>query len=359
MHPLIVLTGVGVLLHWAFDERDKKMPAIQKQFDDFHAAIKLDEDDEKANLRKKRDNLIDDLRSHLPDDVPAFEHFHQGSYSMHTGVVPLDGNYDIDVGIIFDCQKDKYPDPVALKKKVRDALDRYGRTVNIRRPCVTVNYLRDGKTEYHVDLAVYAKRDDGLLDLAKGKENSDESKRIWEVSDPKRLTELICKRFDDAADRDQYRRCIRFLKRWRDVKFGSGAPLSIALTVAAYRWFRPNKTTNGTYIDLLALKDWVNAMLSHFSTVWTDEGMHDRLNVTLPVTPNVDVMSWMTRLQMETFKSRLTELRNALQKAYDETLPEESAKVLAKQFGDKFPIPEKSATARSVIAPAIGTGTSA
>lgn len=150
---------------------------------------------------------------------------------MHTGVVPLDGNYDIDVGLVFDCQKDKYTDPVELKKKVRDALNTNGRTVSIRRPCVTVNYMRGDQPEYHVDLAVYVKRADALLDLAKGKENSDASLRVWEPANPEELTLLICNRFDDAAERAQYRRCIRYLKRWRDVQFrNGGSPLSIALS---------------------------------------------------------------------------------------------------------------------------------
>jgi tRNA nucleotidyltransferase (CCA-adding enzyme) len=119
------------------------MPAVQKQFEDFHTAIKLDNDDEKANLREKRKVLIDALSANLDKEVPSFETFNQGSYAMHTGVVPLDGNYDIDVGVIFDCNQSKYPDPVVLKKKVRDAVNTHGRTVLIRRPCVTVNYIRN------------------------------------------------------------------------------------------------------------------------------------------------------------------------------------------------------------------------
>jgi hypothetical protein len=191
-------------LAWLFDDKDSKMPAVQKQFDDFHDKIKLDIDDEKAKLRDKRETLLKTLRANLGDDVPVFENFNQGSYSMHTGVVPLDGNYDIDVGIVFDCKRDKYSDPVALKKKVRDALDSNGRTVNIRRPCVTVNYMRGGAPEYHVDLAIYTKRDDELIDLAKGKENSGASHRIWDAADPRELTRLICERFEDEADRAQF-----------------------------------------------------------------------------------------------------------------------------------------------------------
>ena len=69
--------------------------AVQTYFEDFHRAIRLDEDDENAKLREKRDTLLKDLFNRLPEGMPSFESFHQGSYSMRTGTVPLDGNYDI------------------------------------------------------------------------------------------------------------------------------------------------------------------------------------------------------------------------------------------------------------------------
>ena len=336
------------------------MPAVQKQFEEFHSNIKLDEDDEKAKLREKRETLLKALRSNLDDDVPTFESFNQGSYSMHTGVVPLDGNYDIDVGLIFDCKRDKYPNPVDLKKEVRDALNSNGRTVLIRRPCVTVNYMRDGTPEYHVDLAIYTKRDDDQLDLAKGKEKSAENFRIWELSDPKKLTERINNAFKDANQQAQFRRCIRYMKRWRDIQFrNGGAPLSIALTVSAREWFKPRFETSGNPTDILALLDWVKAMLSHFENAYTDEGWHMRLKVILPVTPNNDLMEGMTKGQMGTFKEKLETLRDALSDSYDEDLPEDACKLLNKQFGDDFKIPEKTQTAKAVAAPVISTGNSA
>lgn len=337
------------------------MPAVQKQFEDFHTNIKLDNDDEKAKLREKRETLLKALRINLGDDVPSFENFNQGSYSMHTGVVPLDLNYDIDVGLIFDCNRDKYPDPVELKKKVRDALNSNGRTVLIRRPCATVNYMRDGEPEYHVDLAIYSKRDDGLLDLAKGKENSGDDFRVWEASDPKTLTDLICSAFKDSNELAQYRRCIRYIKRWRDVQFrNGGAPLSIALTVSAKEWFRPRFETSGKPTDLLALLDWGEAMLSRFETVYTnDDGWHERLKVMLPVIPYSDLMAGMTKGQMATFKAKLEALRDALSDAYYEELPEDACKLLNKQFGDDFKVPEKAETAKAVTASVISTGNSA
>lgn len=336
------------------------MPAVQTQFDEFHDAIKLDEDDEKATLREKRETLVKALRENLPADVPLFTKFDQGSYSMSTGVVPLDGNYDIDVGLVFDCTREKYPDPVALKKKVHTALNIPPRTVVIRRPCVTVNYMRGDIPIYHVDLAIYAGRSDGLLDIAKGKENSTAAHRTWEPSDPKGLTKLICEAFTDARDLAQYRRCVRYIKRWRDVQFrNGGAPLSIALTVAARAWFKPRFEASGKSSDLLALQNWVKALLNNFSWMTTDEGFHQRLKVNLPVTPFSDLMAGMTRLQMENFKGKLESLCDALGKAYDEGVPEEACKCLQKQFGDDFPVPPKAATAKTVVAPVISTGNSA
>ena len=337
------------------------MPAIQKSFEEFHGRIKFDDDDEKAKLREKRKVLIDALKANLDKDVPAFDTFNQGSYAMHTGVVPLHGNYDIDVGVIFDCNQGRYPDPVVLKKNVRDALNTTTRTVLIRRPCVTVNYLRNGEPEYHVDLAIYTKRDDGQLDIAKGKENSAPEFRVWEVSNPKRLTEIIGNVFTDEKDLAQYRRCIRYIKRWRDVQFSSGgAPLSIALTVAAKQWFRPNIGTTGTPCDLLAMLDWVKVFLSNFEYTSTDdEGLHYRLKIQLPVSPGGDLMAKLTKVQMETFKLKLEGLHDALAKAYDEDLPEEACKHLNKQFGADFLVPDKAETAKPVKAAAISTGNSA
>lgn len=337
------------------------MAAVQTYFEQFHSNIRLDDDDENAKLREKRDTLVKDLRNRLPEDMPGFDSFNQGSYSMNTGTVPRDGNYDIDVGIIFDCKKDKYEDPVELKKKVRDALNYGNRTVNIRRPCVTVNYMRNGEPEYHVDLAIYVKRDDDMLDITMGKEHSEDDKRIYQVSEPKRLTSLINDRFsgDDAA---QYRRCIRYIKRWRDVQFSNGgAPLSIALTVAAYRWFQVNKDImSGKYIDLVALRLLVKNMLNQFTSVITEDGkISSRLKIILPVQPSSDLMEKLTDTQMETFKVKLQYLYDALVDASEEPLPEEACKTLRRQFGDEFPVPAKEETAKAVSAPYVSTGTSA
>ena len=208
------------------------MARVQKQFEQFHDAIKLDNYDENAKLREKRDLLLKELRDKLPDDLKKFEFFNQGSYSIGTGVAPRDGNYDIDVGIKFNKVKETW-DPVDLKIAVRDALSLSKRTVLVRRPCVTVEYKRDGEAMYHVDLAVYSLGDNGQLHLSMGKEHSDQSLVSWAVSDPEGLKEKLLNKFS-GENHKQFKRIVRYLKRWRDNKVGHDKLISVAITVAVW-----------------------------------------------------------------------------------------------------------------------------
>jgi len=332
------LFGVAVIALGALfiGSRRGNSPAVQTYFERFHERIRLAEDNEKAELRDKRQILLANLEANLPPGTPPFEWFNQGSYALHTGTVPLDGDYDIDIGLIFDCTRSAYKDPVALKMLVRDALQRGRRTVEVRNSCVTAQYLRKGKATYHVDFAIYTKRAKGSLDIAKGKECSEPGRRLWEESNPQLLSKTLssCFRGDDLR---QYRRCIRYIKRWRDLHFTSGAPISIALTVAAYRWFRPrHRHLNSQPLDLLALRDWTKSMVDRFETARTAEGSHMRLHVELPVEPKVDLLAKLTKAQMLRLQSMLASLHDSLDLATHASTLEESIRLLSEQFGADF-----------------------
>jgi len=340
---------------------------LQRNFLKFHDIIRLREGDENANLREKRNTLVNALSAGIEaynearDEKIQFTHFNQGSYAMGTGTVPKDGNYDIDVGIEFQHPKDKFESSVALKKIVRDAIETKNRTVNIRRPCVTVNYIKNGETDYHVDLAIYAQTGGNELDLAMGREHSSEDQIYWQQSDPKGLIDVIGNRHtgDDAK---QFRRCIRYLKKWRDQRFsGSGSPISIGLTCAAYHHFEPSKDA-GEYSDLRAMKAMVSAMIS------SAEISGDRLSVSLPVRPWNDLFSEMTEIQMENFVDKLRDLKTAVDDAQSEASVKGACEILRKQFGVDFEVPEDDpgnskgpgGTAKtSSTAPFIHSGTSA
>lgn len=310
------------------------MAQLQTQFKQFHDAIKLGTYDEEATLRDKRDLLIANLKEGLKkiDNAPTFSHFNQGSYALGTGVRPKNSDYDIDVGLECNCAPDDYEDPVELKKIVRDALSHPRRTVAIRRPCVTVTYLQNGEPQYHVDLAIYAKREgDDHLHLAKGKENSQDELKVWEASAPKKLNNILVDKFADKDDRAQARRIIRYLKVWRNKHLPSGKPLSVALTCAVCKWLTPS-FDGDTPRDLGALLNLVNAMLQDFY-------LGGRLRIDLPVIPYGDLNAGMTQAQMDLFKEKLEKLKEALEKASDEAVEIEACKILQRVFGDDFPVP--------------------
>jgi hypothetical protein len=338
------------------------MADLQKYFEKFNQLIRLNRFEENAELREKRDMLVKELRENLGADVPGFEPFNQGSYAMNTGVRPKDGNYDIDVGLIFDCEPTEFPDPVALKVEVKKAIERHNRTVRIRRACVTVEYLRDGEVDYHVDLALYAKRPDGVgLDLAAGRESSGPEKRKWEQNDPKGLIDAITGRFADEQA-GQMRRTIRYLKRWRDHKFTPGTgPISVLLTIATFLWLTPQiDYFEKKPDDLAALIALLKRILAQFISSIDNHGSTvRRLVVRSPVVPREDLLAGTTDAQMATLYSKLEELRNALELAAQEPLPEKACAILAKQFGDEFPVPSPDETAKTVRKPYVTSGQSA
>lgn len=346
------------------------MTNLQPYFEKFHDEIKME--DENDILREKRDILIEKLRKGLQEKFetpPIFSNFNKGGYAMNLGVKPLEGDYDIDVGLEFEINKEEYPDPVVVKEWVYDALEGQTDDVKIKKPCVTVQYHLRKEPAYHVDFAVYAK--DGYSEniyLARGKPTSDKSDKKWEVDDPKGLIRIIREKFTDENDRLQFRRAIRSLKRWKAVKFspdGHEAPIGIGLTVCGYKWFSIYKTLADpvklvyTYNDLAATLNLVNAMLSNFHVVANEDGkVLYRLTVQLPVQPFNDLFEKMTNIQMTNFKLQLENLRDAMTKARDETDPREACKILQRQFGDDFPVPDIEETAQK-RGPAIISSSSA
>ncbi|AMC35273.1 hypothetical protein VN23_11970 [Janthinobacterium sp. B9-8] len=326
------------------------MAYAQTQFEKFHTEILLGFD-ESTTLRERRDALLNDIKNCISSDAPAYKHFMQGSYALSTGVTPLNGNPDMDIGLSFDCSPDDYEDPLTLKKFVRDALTRNNRTVTIRRPCVTVTYFKDGEATHHIDLAVYSSNSDGQTQLARGRESDPKAERVWDASEAEELTELIVDRFE-GDDRNQFRRVVRALKRWRDEKIGHKNVPSIGITVSAYQWFSPSyDSVEGKPRDLIAIRNLANQMLANWNS--------SRLEVKLPVASYADLFERMTQIQMDDFKSKLETLRDALNEAEAQPDTHEACKILKKQFGNDFPVPEKADSTKKTSAGVSISGRSA
>lgn len=340
---------------------------VQTQFGAFHDAIKLDMDDLNKVI-EKRDMLIDEVRAYLKKKseeekkpLITFSPFNQGSYPMGTGNKPAfeEDDYDIDCGLLFHISKEDYT-PIQVKTWVYEALKSNFRTVEWKKPCIRVQYVEAGLPNFHVDFAVYSDvNKDGKIYLAKGKPTLSSDKNKWEVSEPKKLMELLNGKYSDRQQRHQLKRVIRYFKRWKDENFDSvnGKPTGISFTALAYNGFKPftkNIFTGAEEIDdHKACWEFAKYIIAEFS--W----LSGRIAVKLPTPPGNDLFEKMTDEQCKKFKTKLESLRDVLKEAYEETDTHEACKKLAKQFGDDFPIPAKEATGQSRSKAIVGTNESA
>lgn len=330
---------------------------LQTYFEDFNKNIKMDYD-ELSELAEKRDILLKKLRD--DKDLPSFDELNQGSYAMYTGVEPLDKDYDIDVGLRFNVNKADHK-PVELKEKVCDILKNhteYG--AEIRQPCVTVKYKKEGELAYHIDLVVYSYEDkddkNSQMYLARGKKHSNEENKYWEDADPINLQNDIMNKFEDKKQREQYRRIIRYIKRWKNIKFssdGNNEPPGIGITLLAYGKFTPQKYDwlESKYIfdDLEALIQFIENVKGMFIpkeySVDREEWLY-KIELNLPVAPDTNVFSKMSDIQMTEFKKKIDKLLDDLKEVQEEADIVEQCTKLNKIFGDDFPIPEKEETSK-------------
>lgn len=335
------------------------MANLQKEFEKFHEDIKLKKYDENADLRNKRDLLLDILRDEIKDEkIPGtktkltFRSINQGSYAMNTGIRPKNNDYDIDVGIIFNVENNQY-DSATLKKLVRDKLNKGNRTVKYQRPCITVDYISEA---YHVDLAIYSENNDDIH-IAWGKESSEE--KVWYKAEPEELTAWVANVSTNLDKATQFRRCVRYLKKWKEKHFSSGgnyAPPSIGLTIQARESF--SLILCGS-TDLDALITIVGNIKNSFNTQYdsTTSEWKKKIMVCLPVKPFKNVYYKMTLAQQNNFYEKIVALEEALIKAKNEDSEYETSKILRKIFGDEFPLLENIKESR--IAPVIITGNNA
>lgn len=334
------------------------MAKLQQQFIRFNETIRMGTYEENATLREKRDLLIDELRNSLRDEkVPGtdkpltFSKIDLGSYAMNTGVKPTSGQYDIDVGVIFNITNDEY-DSNKLKKLVYNKLNKqHNRTVEFNRPCITVNYA----SGYHVDLAIYSENNDNYH-IAWGKEHSVED-RCWWIADPKGLKQWVKDVATESEHKAQFRRIAKFLKKWKAKAFsysGNGAPPSIGLTIQARTAFNYSADS-----DLDALITVVRAIKRSFTQKWDFESSSFKLSIDikLPVAPRKNVYYKMTLNQQDNFYTKIDSLLEALEEARNETSEHECSKILRKIFGTDFPLVEDSKQTNT--APYVVTGNNA
>jgi len=320
------------------------MAEIQKYFEQFHEKIRIDFEMSDV-LREKRDIILDKIRSYLREsDLPSFKELHQGSYAMKTGVKPLDGEeYDIDVGLRFSMSEDDYL-AGDVRQWVLDAVEGHTHKVDNMPSCVRVAYAED----YHVDLVCYAVWEDDAGNTEFRLAHRDKG---WRPAEPTRLLDLVKEAMqpfeeieDSATATNQFRRVVRYIRRWIDENFEPSArPAGIGIVVLASDHLEPTTKWDGTADDATALRSFANELGTH----------PGRLVAQKPTPEYEDLLAAFSDSEMEGFKEGLRELSKVIASAQNEIDPVDACKALARILGSDFPVPKAEDTAKKTRGPAI------
>ena len=326
------------------------MANVQKYFEQFHEAIRTDYDSDQK-LREKRDIVLEKITKSLRDaGRPCFDVLHQGSYSKdaRTGVKTIeDLRYDIDIGLRFAITEDKYT-AEDVRGWVWETVDDHTDDVQDKGPCIRVIYAEG----FHLDLVSYAYWTDAAgqeqYRLAH-KENG------WRPTDPPGLLKCIkdarqpfSQLTDSATNTDQFRRVVRYLKRWYDEqipKESADKPTGLGFTLLCRERLAPSSTWDGISNDRQALH----------SLAVSAETQAGRIAANKPTPEYEDLYCKLSDTAMNNLKSRFGEMRSALEDADSEPDPVKACKRLKEVFGRDFPVPKESDTGKKTSSPAIVT----
>lgn len=303
---------------------------------------------ERDEMRQRRKANQDRLKTGLEKiEKPMPErHVKQGSYAMHTMVLPPDKDpkpdYDIDDGAVFDRDELKGPQggdltPREAREMVREALDdgSFKKPPETLTNCVRVHY----EVGYHVDVPIYREfvNDAGniYLELA----SSD-----WRKSNPTNLTtwfnDMVVERSPDDVNGRQMRREVCLLKKFTRSRKSWNIPSGLILSVLADEVYMPRSGRDDeAFFDLL-------------------QAINDRLRVTghaiyNPCDSSEELTKGADAPKMREFEDRLVWALNRLRDVKDETCDRDEAmkrwnEIFNTDFFSKFILDEKDKKSRKL-----------
>lgn len=331
---------------------------IQTHFNNFDKAIYLTGQSlDYKKAKEKDDSILNDLKKRfLEEGYPVIDTFLQGSFSVNTAINSLDGDYDIDRALVIDSGLAP-DDPIKPKSVVLDVLTKRSfKNRKIKKPCVTADY---SSTNLHIDYTIYTRDCSGNYKLAVGKLGSSAENKEWSPSDPKGLIDWINEASgygeSSVSKRKQFKRLVRYMKRWRDVNFNEQSRkklFSIGLTIMIKEQYKPDSFSD-VKDDLAALGQVVRNMLNagYIRQLYSYGQAPYRLSVNLPKSPHRDVFQHKVGDQSQPgsdtnigtmFRKKLASLLSKLEEASNETDEIKQCEILNKVFGDDFKIPNSS-----------------
>jgi len=286
--------------------------SFQSNFLRFHDQILLQDATHYAPVRQVRDQILSVFPNASPgwQSLSTFIPHNWGSYAMGTGVRPLPGgDYDLDIGLVFNASPSV--DAWRLKNSIYTTLQAAGYRPTWMKPCISISL-----SGFHIDMSVCCRESESRLFLAEGRQNAVVR---WRPDGHEWFVRTI--NAHHPNDPQQFKRVIRYLKRWKDIHFsadGMQGPVGLALTVMAYNWYSPQSD------DLSALHTVVRLAMQHFRL--------GNASLPFPYEPRDNLLRKLSWDQVRQMQSRFEQLDRWLSQAagYDGLV------ALQRAFGSDF-----------------------
>ncbi len=300
----------------------------QRSFLRFHETIKSADFRDNPLLRRRKRRLVHLLGSVLPQPFDVLE---MGAFAMGTGTPTPGGASNIDLGLVFEGSPLRRNVHV-YEALVSEALGAESLAYSWRESCVRI--VDEPRTASAVDLRIYLKDERGALHLAVGKRGAASGRRRWRREDPTGFLAHVRRRFR-GEEGLQFRRTIRYLKRWRDRNFSRdalSAPRGIVLTLAALHGFTPSRSWASIGSGPRTLDD-LGALIHIVQWLENQTSNGRRLVLEMPVHPYDDVCIKLSEAWMTEFSAKLKTLHQHL----NEARAHETLSPLREVFGHDFP----------------------
>lgn len=289
-------------------------------FKKFNENISLT-DTYKKKIRTGRDAIRTKIDNYFVDEgLKKPKHHTQGSYPMHTAILPLDDeDFDLDNGVYlqgYEEDQTSWPLVSDVHKLVEKAVEGHTKDISDKDTCVRVSY----QDKYHIDLPIYimGKDDDGekaafLAHKTKG----------WIISDPKAFRVWFNKGVQESED-NRLRRIVKYFKQWihlNDINISG-----MAITILASEQFTAEEDDAQTLLKVTT--DILDKLETDFECF-------------KPVRPkDEDLLSGIDYFQQDSILKSIRNLKDKLAESIFESENEkDSSMILRDLFGsDRFPL---------------------
>jgi hypothetical protein len=292
------------------------MSDCSSEFLEFNKRISLNKTDKKY-LRSARNSIVKKIHKYFQEhsQCPKVEFKGQGSFSMGTIIKPVNGDYDIDVGIYlkgFSNWRNEWAKPETVSQWLIKALYNHTSIKPINKEtCIRIRYKPtspNSNISYHVDLPIYIEYRN-FWDAKKTRIGLNGDNQWSKKSDPVGFTRWFfekCKK--NKADNKQLVRLVKYMKAWKDfVSIDKKFPSGMALTILLSENFRPSCR------DDIAFKETIRHSYNSLYGFLKSDRIYS------PVEPYNDVTSKLTPKQKQYFKECFEKLVDNAKLAIDES----------------------------------------